>query len=336
VERTAAALVAASCTAYLVAGQSLYGVATHLIALQAQTPTGHWRWRQATSRQILRHPVARGHVYAGRPRVRRARQRRSALSQLGRRVGQRKTPPEEWVWVAQLPAMVTQEPCAMVRAKLSHQHRCATRHTTAPLDLRRGLVSCGRCRTAWRGRTNPPPSGSSTGRAKAHPLQSGRDAKCRPRSIPAQHLDELVWRDRCDLRTHPAAIAQALHRAHGGHWLPRALQAQREPLGQARLSLDHQLDRLTEASLEGVIPLAADERRRQDLEPRRQALDTKAQPLEASVNRQAELATSIASTADFCQRVRQGLTRATCAPKRHVGERLIDRVVVTNEEGEIR
>jgi site-specific DNA recombinase len=336
VELTEAAIVAEIFAAYLVEGQSLYGVAKHLMDLQAQTPTGHWRWSQATIRQILRNPVYMGHVYAGRTRVRPSRQRRSALSRIGRRVGQRKTPPEEWVWVAQIPAIVTQEQFEMVQAKLSHNHQFATRNNTAHLYLLRGLVSCGRCRTACRGRTNPPTYGYYTCRAKAHPIQSCRDEKCLTRYIPAQQLDELVWRDLCDLLTHPAAIAQALHRAHGGHWLPQALQAQREQLGKARLSLDHQLDRLTEAYLEGVIPLAEYERRRQDLEQRRQALDTKAQQLEASVNRQAELATSIASIDDFCQRVRQGLTRATFAQKRHLVELLIDRVVVTNEEVEIR
>jgi site-specific DNA recombinase len=62
VEVTEAAIVAELFTAYLVEGQSLYGVAKHLMALRAQTPMGHWRWSQATIRQILRNPVYTGHV----------------------------------------------------------------------------------------------------------------------------------------------------------------------------------------------------------------------------------------------------------------------------------
>jgi hypothetical protein len=38
----------------------------------------------------------------------------------------------------------------------------------------------------------------------------------------------------------------------------------------------------------------------------------------------------------FCQRVRQGLAEATFEQKRHLIELLIDRVIVTNEEVEIR
>jgi site-specific DNA recombinase len=59
---TEAASVAAICAVYLAEGPSLYGVAPHLMDLQAQTPTGHWRWSQATIRQSLRHPVSMGHV----------------------------------------------------------------------------------------------------------------------------------------------------------------------------------------------------------------------------------------------------------------------------------
>jgi site-specific DNA recombinase len=87
--------------------------------------------------------------------------------------------------------------------------------------------------------------------------------------MPAQPLDDLVWRDLCDLLTHPASIAQV-------------------------------------------------------------------QRLEAGVDRQAELATSIASIEDFSQRVRKGLGRATFAQKRHLVELRIDRVVLTNEEVQIR
>jgi site-specific DNA recombinase len=38
----------------------------------------------------------------------------------------------------------------------------------------------------------------------------------------------------------------------------------------------------------------------------------------------------------FCQRVQQGLTEATFEQKRQLIELLIDRVIVTNEEVEIR
>src|SRR5712692_10477809 len=58
--------------------------------------------------------------------------------------------------------------------------------------------------------------------------------------------------------------------------------------------------------------------------------------LEASVGRQDELAALVQSIEAFCQRVRQGLVEATFEQKRQLIELLIDRVVVTDEEEEIR
>ena len=53
----------------------------------------------------------------------------------------------------------------------------------------------------------------------------------------------------------PEWIAYALERAHGGHWLPRNFKPAQKRYGRAR-SLAHQLERLTEAYLQSVIPLS--------------------------------------------------------------------------------
>ena len=54
------------------------------------------------------------------------------------------------------------------------------------------------------------------------------------------------------------------------------------------------------------------------------------------MDRQAELAGWAASAADFCRRVRAGLAGADFARKRQLVELLIDRVLVTDGEVEIR
>jgi site-specific DNA recombinase len=86
----------------------------------------------------------------------------------------------------------------------------------------------------------------------------------------------LVWQDVCDLLTHPELITQALERAHGGRWLPQELKARRDQLRQGRPNLDHQSDRLSEAYLHGIIPLAEFERRRRELGQKGQAPETQA------------------------------------------------------------
>src|SRR6266478_9349137 len=171
---------------------------------------------------------------------------------------------------------------------------------------------------------------------KGHPVISCRDEKCRSRFIPAGQLDELVWKDLCEVLTHPQTIAEALQRAQGGLWLPQELQARRENLRKARVSLSQQTERLTDAYLAAVLPLEEYQRRRLELEHRQQGIAEQARQLEVSVGHHEELADMVQSMEAFCQRVQQGLAEATFEQKRHLIELLIDRVVVTNEEVEIR
>ena len=102
------------------------------------------------------------------------------------------------------------------------------------------------------------------------------------------------------------------------------------------MSLEQQLERLTEAYLGSVIPLPEYQRRRRELEQKAQALEVQAKQLEAEVDHQAELAGWVRSVEAFCARVRTGLAQATFEQKRQLVELLIDRVVVTDAEVEIR
>jgi hypothetical protein len=102
------------------------------------------------------------------------------------------------------------------------------------------------------------------------------------------------------------------------------------------VSLHQQLERLTDAYLAGVVPLAEYQRRRSDLERRQQELEQQARQLEAQADRQSELAMLANAAGLFCERVRQGLAGATFEQKRALVELLIDRVIVTDGEVEIR
>jgi site-specific DNA recombinase len=283
-------------------------------------------------RGLLTNPAYTGQVYAGRWRARAPRIRRSATHPIGRPSDSPvPVPPAEWLPVAGIPALVSEERFAQAQAKLAQNRAFARRHNTAHAYLLRALVSCGVCRSSCLCRTIHPGYAYYVCRGKGDPLRSHRDEPCRARYAPAQQLDALVWQDLCELLTHPEHVAQALARAHGGGWLPQELQARREQLRQGRRGLEGQLERLTEAYLLAIIPLAEYQRRRQGLEQRLQALDAQASQLMAQVDRRAELAGWAASAADFCQRVRAGLAGADFAQKRQLVELLIDRVLVTDD-----
>src|SRR3954470_24279743 len=202
--------------------------------------------------------------------------------------------------------------------------------------LLRGLVSCGHCRRACAGRHVTRGYDYYVCRSTTEPPSQPLGERCPTRHIPGQPLEELVWRDLCEVLAAPEMAVHAMERARGGHWLPQEMQARRANLRRARAGLHQQIERLTEAYLAGVVPLSEYERRRRDAEARLLALDGQERELTHDTDRQAEIAHLAAHAEAFCQRVRQGLEQADFARKRELLELLIDRIVVTDETVEIR
>jgi site-specific DNA recombinase len=153
---------------------------------------------------------------------------------------------------------------------------------------------------------------------------------------PGPALDELVWRDLCAVLLHPERIAQALQRAHGGQWCTQELQARRELLRKGRDSLQQHVERLTAAYVGGVMPLAEYQRRRDEVEQKLLGLEQQTHHLQAQAARQMDVATQVRGAEAFCRRVQAGLAGASFEQRRQLVELLIDRVVVTDDEVEIR
>jgi site-specific DNA recombinase len=336
VEEVEGAIVGEVFALYLHPGQSLCSLSAYLKHHNVPTPTGKARWTTATLRRLLSNPAYTGVVYAGRGRVHPSRRRRSPLAPVGHR-GTTSMPTEaqQWILVGHIPALVTPELFEQVQAKLQTNQQFARRNNRSHDYLVRALVSCGCCRLACTGQTRRRYS-YYTCVGKMHPSRTGREQRCTNRLIPMRQLDEVVWADLCDLVMHPEMIRQALGRAESGEWLPQELPARRSSLSKASASLARQIDRLTEAYLEQIVPLEEYRRRRQDLEARQEARKTQMRELEASLDHQKDLAGMAEGIESFCLRVQQGLEQASFEHKRHLIELLIDRVVVTGDEVEIR
>ena len=337
-EPAEAAIVAEIFAEYLKDGAGLMYIAEQLYAQQIPSPTGKSRWGISSLRGILTNPAYTGQVFAGRMHYRPPKIRRSATHPIGHpHDSATQAPQEEWILVAQIPAIVSKEQFDLVQAKLAKNQSFASRHNTAHQYLLRALVSCGICQLSCYARTvSGKPYGYYICTGKDDEVQARHVTRCPSRFIPAQQLDELIWMDLCDLLTHPEVITQAMERALGTGWLPQELQARQENLRRGKASLEQQLNRLTEAYLSNIIPLIEYQRRRQEIEQRQQSLENQSNQLLAQADRYKELAGLASNVEDFCQRVQRSLSNATFEQKRQLVELLIDRVVVTDDEVEIR
>jgi hypothetical protein len=88
--------------------------------------------------------------------------------------------------------------------------------------------------------------------------------------------------------------------------------------------------------LGGIVPLAEFERRRRETESRLGALERQEQELYATAHRQTETSRFADHAEEFCRRARDGLASADFDRKRALLELLVDRVIVTDGEVEIR
>jgi site-specific DNA recombinase len=338
IEESEAAVIREIFSLYLNEGYTLCKLAKYLRRQAISTPSGKQLWGLATLRAILRQPAYTGKIYAGRSRYRTARIRRSATHPIGQpHQTAVELPVAEWILVATIPSIVSEEEFDLAQKRLEQNKSLASRNNKSHQYLLRALVSCGLCQSACIARA------LDHGKykyyvcsAKQHAIHSRKEHKCPARFIPTEQLDELVWQDLCDVLTHPDSITYALQRAHGGHWLPQELQARRQNLRRGREHLEKQVDRLTEAYLAEVIPLAEFQRRRIELEQKAQALASQEIHLASQIDRQLEVAALVISVEDFCQRIQTSLDNATFEQKRQLVELLVDRVIVTDEDVEIR
>jgi site-specific DNA recombinase len=319
-------------------GVPVTALVQRLDRLGIAAPRGQRNWSPSTLRGVLSNPTYVGQIFANRLRTHPAERRRSPLLPVGHgEGGKRVADPAEWIAVARVPAITSQEQFDRAQQRLTYNRQMARRNNRAHQYLLRGLVSCGRCRRGCCGRHEAPGydyylCGT---KIKMRVLRPG-DERCPARYIPARPLEELVWRDLCEVLAAPEMIAYAMERARGGHWLPQELQARRANLRRGYAALNQQLERLTEAYLAGVVPLAEYERRRRETEARLRALEGQERELMQETDRQDETARLAAHAEAFCRHVREGLEQADFDRKRELLELLIDRVIVTNGAVEIR
>jgi site-specific DNA recombinase len=329
-----AALAARLFDWYLEPRGTVYRLARRLTDLGVATPMGRPRWNVASVRGILRNPAYAGRALTNRTQVVPSRQRKSAMLPAGPGQSHAPRPEEDWITVP-VPAIVSEDIFAQVQAKLDANQQGASRNTRHEYLLR-VLVSCGACRLSCSARQTGAGYRYYLCHGRTDPLRAAQGQRCTARYIPAGQLDELVWADLCALLTDPAQMARALARARGGAWLPQELHARQAAIRQALGQLGRQQQRLLDAYLAEVIGLGELERKREQLDRRQVTLTAQQRQLDAAAEQRLELQAVADGIEAFCRTARAGLATATFPQRRQLAELLIDRVIVTDDQVEIR
>jgi site-specific DNA recombinase len=337
VDEGQAAIVQELFADYAQGSVTLHQLAQRLTERQVPSPRGRNRWSSSTIRGILTNPCYIGLATSGREEIVPARQRASALKPVGRGAGHRPRPREQWIQIP-IPALVSEAEFDAVQRRLSINRQTAMRSTKHEYLLR-GLVSCGVCRLSCTGRQRAPEAGGYryyVCKGKMPRVVTGRDERCPSRLIPAGQREARVWEDLCRLLQEPERITRMLERAHSGAWLPEELRRRQATLRGVQKSLERQGERLLEAYLAEAIDLETFQHKERERRQRQEDLRIQEREIEAESQRQVEVAAVGDSIQAICERLRQGLEQASFGQRKQLVELLIDRVIVSNEEVEIR
>lgn len=151
-EPVAAAMVREIFSWYVEEQCSMLVMAQQLQRLGVVSPTGKSRWNTSTLRAILTNRVYVGEVHANKYRTQPAKNRRSALQPLGSGESQILLDASEWLFVAQIPAIIELSQFEAAQMQLQRNRQTARRNNKTNDYLLRAMVSCGNCRRSCSGR----------------------------------------------------------------------------------------------------------------------------------------------------------------------------------------
>jgi site-specific DNA recombinase len=314
---------------------TLQWVARQLTTQGVPAPKGGRRWSRSSIRSILRDPAYIGTTYSGRTRTVRSARRKSPLRPMGPGYSQQPAPSEGWIAIA-VPAIIDQATFDAAQVRLEQNKQLAKRHNTTHNYLLRGLVWCGHCQRFCHGRTDHLGYSYYLCCGRLERLKPEATAHCTARYIPVADLDALVWQDLCVVLREPTLITHELEQARAGEWLPQALRARQKTVNDALAQLERQQARLLDLYLSDVIERAVFERKHHDLSAQQEGLRQQQRQLAAQAQQHLDVVKLTDSITAFCTRLQATLDQLDFAQQRQLVELLIDCVIVSDEQVEIR
>jgi site-specific DNA recombinase len=335
VEETEASVIRQIFTWYGHDGLSIHAIAARLMQLGIPTYHGGPHWHPATVGGMLRNEVYAGTAYGNRDyevEPQRWRGGRSALER--QRHHTRHRPREEWIAV-EVPPIISRELFEEVQALRPLRQAQSRRNNTRHEYLLRARVSCTVCGLAAVGR---PEGRHAYYICNGHQsrVQTGRNHCCSVRALRADRLDPLVWEDVSRLLSSPQIITEALRKAHAGELLQDDTHDRVRHLQRARLKAERQIERLVDAFTAEVLTLEELKTRRTGLQERIRVLTQQERDLGRQQHQQVHLTELSANIEDLCQAIRAGLQTLDFSGRRKIIELLIDRVIISHADIEIR
>jgi site-specific DNA recombinase len=316
-----------------VEGLSLHAAARRLAEHGIPTRTGRPYWKVTTVRGMLINPAYRGEAHFGKSRLEprtTGRQRRRGQPDVPRKEKVVRLTPESEHEVIAVPALVSPELFAAVAERLAENRLRYRTRVAGPRFLLSGLLVCGRCGSAYCGRTH-----KSGDRRQEHVYyrclatdkrRYGGEAPCDNLSI-GRSSELAVWADVCELLANPQRVRRELERR--GQPSPSPADADtKTAIARLREQLERVLDLYQMGCLEKAAFVARFGRLKERLSREEQAQAEQQQ----ATRRWQEQADLLDGFERFAAEIRAGLAQADLATKRKILTLLIKRIEVGTDD----
>lgn len=313
-------------------GYSLNKVVRHLHDQSIKTATGKEKWDTATIHGILTNPAYHGTAIYGKtqflPRKNHKRPNKGCPAiPRNSKVASARVDGEQFSIA--VPAIIDKDLFNQAQVIMKENQRLQRERSQGSNYLLSGLVTCGRCGSAYCARKNGHTLqyfyyrciSSDKHRAKSRPI-------CQSSSIRGDELDQLVWQEVCKLLQDPARIRHELTRQ------PSQLagtQQQMQELERSVATTQDRIARLIDIYETGLIEKEQFTSRVKPLQEKLNRDKTKLEGATKEVN-STSIEQATASFEAFSQAVSSKLNAADATLKRELCKLLIERIEISDSD----
>lgn len=316
---------------------SLGEVCRRLFDDGVSSPKGRPRWNRGSVCDMLKNPAYKGTASYGKTRVgerlpRLRPLRNQPATPRHSQTCHQETPPADRINIP-VPPIVSEELFAAVQEQLQeNRRRSREQRETRTKHLLQGLVLCGRCGSAYCGRSHARKDGRYTYYRclSTDAYRFGGTPLCRAKGVSAARLESAVWNDVREVLRDPDAVRQEYERRL--HQSESQETNTQEHVSRQMQTVRRTISRLIDAFAEGLLSKEDFEPRIQTAKARLTSLEAQAKEVAERHSQQLELTHAIGQLNDFSEQLRNGLDHADWLLQRAIIRALVKEVKIEDDQ----
>jgi site-specific DNA recombinase len=313
---------------------SINGATKRLTELGFRTPTGkNYRWNRGSVCRMLKNPAYKGMAAFGKtkavPKKRRLKPNKGQSLQSKNIYSSERMPKEKWIFIP-VPAIIDESLFEIVQEQLEENKKLKRQRMTGVKYLLQGLIVCSLCDYGFCGNTAVGARKYNYYSCGGTRVYTNRDRMCDNKSIHADMLENLVWKEVKILLENPYYLEK--------EFIRRLKELENDSgkdkynkLNSEKLKLEKSIERLIDGYTEGVIEKIEFEPRIKIYKKKLYNVQEQLSQLDYNQTQSNEIKILIEKFEIFSSNIKQRLENVDWQTKRDIFEALIKQVEIGKE-----